>query len=79
MVFRASASRRSGRDLAVIILAGAQARYRVAAYDWDTSVEHQLALDALMVEADPEAVLVKLGKEASRIVSQSWPEISPAA
>lgn len=72
-VFRASASNTARRDLAVIILAAAHARFRIDPYDWDACVERQLALDALAGELDPEATLQKLGKDASRILPQSPP------
>jgi hypothetical protein len=71
MFLRASASKHSGSDLAVILLAAAHARYRAAPFDWDESPERQLALLALKAEPNPEAALEQLGKDASRIVAQS--------
>ncbi len=67
------------RDCAVMLLAGALGRYRAFPHGWDGEDERQLALEALAGEPYPKAALVKLSKEAHRIVSKHWPEIASAA
>jgi hypothetical protein len=67
------------RACAVVLLAGAFARYRACPHGWDGEDERRLALAALSAEKDPEAALAKLSDEASRIVSAHWPDIAAAA
>jgi hypothetical protein len=67
------------RDCVVVLLAGALGRLRACPEGWDGEDERQLALEALAGEPDPKGVLVKLSREANRILSEHWQEIAAAA
>jgi alkylation response protein AidB-like acyl-CoA dehydrogenase len=67
------------RDCVVMLLAGALGRYHTCPLGWDGEDEWQLALEALAEEPDPKGVLVKLSREANRILSEHWQEIASAA
>jgi hypothetical protein len=67
------------RDCVVMLLAGALGRYHTCPLGWDGEDEWQLALEALAGEPDPKGVLVKLSREANRILSEHWQEIASAA
>lgn len=78
-LFRISASRYRGRDCAVILLAGALARFRACPHGWDGEDERQLALEALAGDPNPAAAVAKLSEQAIKIVDRHWQAIARAA
>jgi hypothetical protein len=74
-----SASRTRGKDLALIVLAGACGRWHASPDGWTDAEEKAISVAALAGEIDPAKTLRRLCKEANSIVSEHWPEIARAA
>jgi hypothetical protein len=70
ILFDASASKTAARDCALIILAGAVARYRSAPKLWDGgTIERDLAMNALADTPDPAAAVAMLAAKAGKLVA----------
>ena len=78
-IFDSSASKTAARDCALIILAGAVARYRAKPQGWDGHLEEQRALEALASEVNPTAAFGKTSKEAAKLVARHWQAIAHVA
>jgi hypothetical protein len=69
-IFDQSASKTAARDCALIILAGAVARYRAKPQDWDGgTIERDLAMNALADLPDPAGAVAMLAAKAAKLVA----------
>jgi hypothetical protein len=73
-LFACSASRDRGHVVAVVLIAGATARFNACREGWNGDLERELALQALGTAED--ATFTRLSKEAGAIVGKHWREIS---
>jgi hypothetical protein len=78
-LFDMSASKSAAHDCAVIVLAGAVGRYRVAPLEWNGAIEHALALNALALAPDPAAAVGLAGAKAAKLVERNWAAITSGA
>ena len=70
------AAKDHGTDAAIVILAGATARFNSCQEGFNGDLERDLALEAL--DADDVAAFDKLRWEAAAIVGKHWREIAAA-
>jgi hypothetical protein len=69
-MFACGASKRSGQDLALILIASGVARYRAQPQAWSGELERRLAREALLGQANGvpvDRLLDKISAEASAL------------
>ena len=75
-LFWRSSIAKDGESLAVIVLAGAEARWHNCRDGWDGEEERQLALEAVRANAK---AFQEAARHAARIVRSNWSEIAAAS
>ena len=77
-MFMLSASKASARDLAMVLSAGAIARFRMSPSGWTGEVERNLAREA-MTRQGAALNFEQLSVRAAALVKKSWAEIAQLA
>jgi hypothetical protein len=77
-LFACSASRDRGHVVAVVLIAGATARFNACRDGFNGDIERALAEQALAVDGDVADAFAKVSQEAAAIVGKHWREIAAA-